>query len=89
MASLVCGLGIADYVCVFLDEEGHSGSDFFLIISYYRLEQGDELFDFMRVLFVKDVATELPHEVGVVHEAAPLEKTFSYKGCSSEIQECP
>src|SRR5467141_2194709 len=68
---LICGLGIADDVRVFLDEEGHPGSDFFLIISYYCLQQGDEFFDFVGVLFAEDVSTELPHKAGVVHEAAP------------------
>jgi hypothetical protein len=39
--------------------------------SYYGLQQGDEFFDFVGVLFVEDVGTELPHKAGVVREAAP------------------
>jgi hypothetical protein len=29
----------------------------------------DEFFDFVGVLFVEDVGTELPHKAGVVYEA--------------------
>jgi hypothetical protein len=52
---LVCGLGVAQEVCIFLRKESHSHSDFFLVFpyySYYSLQDGNKLVRLFRVFCI-------------------------------------
>ena len=71
---LVCGLRIADGIRVLLGEEGHSDADFFLIFSYDRSQNGNEILFFLGILLIGYVPTELADEIDVVHEAGSPSK---------------
>ena len=71
---LVCGLRIANGIRVFLGEEGHSDSDFLLIFSYDRPQDGDQILFFLGILLVGYVPAELADEIDVVHEAGSPSK---------------
>ncbi len=77
---LVCSLRIADGIRVLLGEEGHSDSDFLLIFSYDRPQNGNEILFLLGISLIGYVPTELAQEIDVVHEAgSPKLGTFSYK----------
>ena len=67
--ALVCSLRIADDIGILLGEEGHSDSDFLLVFSYDRPQDGDQILFFLGVLLSGYVPAELADEIDVVHEA--------------------
>jgi hypothetical protein len=75
--ALVRSLRVPEGIRVFLGEECHSDSDFFLIFFYERLQKGNEVLNPSRIFFVGYVATEFAHEIGVVHVSGPLPKQGS------------
>src|ERR1700687_4053476 len=86
--ALVRSLRVAEGIRVLLGEEGHSDSDFFLILLYDRLQEGDKVLNPPGILLVEDVFAELAHEIGVVHlKRSSPNKAVSYKARWSEIQE--
>src|SRR3977135_4245669 len=86
--ALVCGLRIADGIRVLLGEEGHSNSDFFLIFSYDRPQNGNKILFFLGILLLGYVPTELADEIDVVHEAdSPSKRHFLTRRKVRGIQE--
>jgi len=56
---LVCRLRIADEICILLGQEGHSDSDFLLILFYDRLQNRNEILFLLGILLIGYVPTEL------------------------------
>jgi hypothetical protein len=71
---LVCGVRTADGIGVLLGEEGHSDSDFLLVFSHNRAQNGNEILFFLGILLIGNVPTELAQEIDVVHEAGSPSK---------------
>ena len=68
--ALVSSLCIADGIRVLLGEEGHSDSDFFLILFDDSLQEGNKfLFLLGIVLRVVYGPTDLSHKFHVIHES--------------------
>ena len=86
--ALVRGLRIADGIRVLLGEEGHSDADLFLILSYDRSQNGNEILFFLGILLLGYVPTELADEINVVHEAgSPSKGHFLTRWKARGIQE--
>jgi hypothetical protein len=68
-------LGFADDR-ILLGEEHHPPADIFKVFLYDRLQEAKEVMCLLKVFFVAYFLTELAHEIGVVHEAAPQTKEF-------------
>jgi hypothetical protein len=86
--ALVRSRRVAEGIGVLLGEEGHSDSDFFLILFYDRLQEGNEVLNSPGILLVEDVCAELAYEIGIVHLSGPPQNKQSYtEGGRIEIQE--
>jgi hypothetical protein len=85
---LVRRLRPAHGIRILFGEKRHSDSDFLLVFSYNRLQNGNEILFLLGVLLVGYVATELAQQIDVIHEcSSPFTKTFSYEAKESGIQE--
>ena len=87
LGGLISRLRVADEARVLLGEEGHSGSDFFVIVFYNRVQKGKKILDLPRVSFRADLSTEPAHEIGRIHQFLPRMKQSSTNAQGEEYGE--
>jgi hypothetical protein len=80
------GCGISDHP-VFLCEECHSDSDFFLIFFQDCVQERKEVLNLLRVFLCGYIHAELPDQISVIHRVP--ERDSPMQGGRVEYRRCP
>jgi hypothetical protein len=83
---LGCGFGTPDHP-VFLCQECHSDSDFFLIFFQDCVQERKEVLNFLSAFLCGYIRAESPHEIAVIHKGS--ERDFPTLGGQVEYRRFP